>query len=283
MTQIIDCPPSSSGLLDVGPHLDAIKARQRSTWASGDYAIIGTTLQGVGESLCEAADLVSGQRVLDVACGNGNASLGAARRFCRTTGLDYVPELLERARERARAERLAIEFVEGDAENLPFPEASFDAVISSYGVMFTPDQQRAADELLRVCKAGGRIALANWTPEGFIGDFFRTIRAHVPGPPGVASPFVWGTDAGIASLFGERVRVLAARRKDFVFRYLSPAHFIEIFRDYYGPTYTAFEALDPGGQQALAADLLELLTRLDRGHGALTIPSEYLELVLEKR
>src|SRR5690606_38161014 len=249
MTQIIDCPPSRPAKT---PELDlgAIKTRQRATWASGDYAIIGTTLQGVGESLCEAAAVVSGSLVLDVACGNGNASLAAARRFCRTTGLDYVPELLARARERAQAERLPIEFVEGDAEALPFVDDSFDTVLSSFGVMFTPNQARAADELVRVCKPGGKIALANWTPEGFIGDFFRTVRDHVPPPAGLASPFAWGTEAGITTLFGTRVRVAAAERKDHVFRYESVRHFIDIFRDYYGPTFKAFEALDEDGRRA---------------------------------
>jgi SAM-dependent methyltransferase len=285
MTQIIDCSPTGSPRAEP-PALDlqAIKARQRSMWASGDFAIIGTTLQIVGESLCEAADLAAGSRVLDVACGNGNASLAAARRFCRTTGVDYVPALLERARERALAERLDLQLVEGDAEALPFADATFDAVLSTFGVMFAPNQERAAEELLRVCVPGGKIALASWTAEGFLGDLLRTVSRYVPPPAGLGSPLGWGSEARLGVLFGEQARVLGAERRYFVFRYYSAAHFIEVFRSYYGPTHQAFKALDPQRQQDLEADLTVLLQRHDRGaRGALAVPGEYLEVVLEKR
>lgn len=284
MTQIIDCPPSNARTAPPPVDLEAIKARQRATWGSGDFAIIGTTLQWVGESLCEASDLAAGSRVLDVACGNGNASLAAARRFCHTTGIDYVPELLARGRERAHAERLEIDFVEGDAENLPFADGSFDTVLSTFGVMFAPNQLRAASELLRVCRPGGKIGLANWTPEGFLGDFFRAVSQLVPPPAGVASPFLWGTEAGLKAFFGSDVRVLASERKHFVFRYRSAAHFIEVFRAYYGPTHQAFKALDEQGKKALEAGLASVLSRHDRdGKQALAVPGEYLEVVLERR
>jgi SAM-dependent methyltransferase len=262
--------------------LEAVKARQQVMWSSGDYAVIGTTLQLVGESLCEAVDLVAGSRVLDVACGSGNATLAAARRFARTTGVDYVPALLALGRERALAERQAIEFIEGDAERLPFGDAGFDTVLSVFGVMFAANQTRAADELLRVCKVGGKIGLASWTPEGFLGDLFRTMGKHVPPPAGVASPLRWGTDAGLAELFGARARVLRAERRHFVFRYRSSTHFIDTFRDYYGPTHLAFKALDAAGKTALNADLHALLERRDRGAGGLSISGEYLEVVLER-
>lgn len=281
MSQLIDTQKSQPA---VEPDLVAIKARQQKTWASGDFAVIGTTLQIVGENLCEAADLVPADRVLDVACGNGNATLAAARRFCRTTGVDYVPELLARGRERAQAERLAIDFVEGDAENLPFESASFDAVLSTFGVMFTANQSRAAAELVRVCRPGGTIALASWTPEGFLGDLFRAVSRHVPPPAGLATPFVWGKEAGLQSLFLDRARVVHAERRDFVFRYESAAHFVDIFRTYYGPTYQAFRALDERGQKQLEADLTGVLMKYDRGRArGLIVAGEYLQAVLERR
>lgn len=288
MTQIIDCPPSSARFTAVAPKpldLEAVKKRQQAMWSTGDFAIIGTTLQIVGESLCEAVDLGAGSRVLDVACGNGNATLAAGRRFCRTIGLDYVPELLARGRERAAAERLPIDFIEGDAESLPFPAATFDAVLSTFGVMFAPNHARAADELLRVCAPGGRIGLASWTPEGFLGDFFRTVAQHVPPPPaGMPSPFTWGSEMGIASLFGTRARVVASVRKNFNFRYESGAHMIEVFRTYYGPTLQAFNSVDDRGKVALEASIARLLSTHDRGGvGGLVVPAEYLEIVLEKR
>jgi ubiquinone/menaquinone biosynthesis C-methylase UbiE len=282
MTQVIDCTPldASNG----NPELAALKLKQQAMWASGDFAVIGTTLQLVGEALCEAADLRAGSTVLDVACGNGNATLAAARRFCRVTGLDYVPQLLARAAERARAERLAPTFMEGDAEQLPFAEGLFDTVLSTFGVMFAADQERAAKELVRVVKPGGKVALASWTPEGFLGDLLRTVARYVPPPTVAASPLRWGTELGISEMFGEALSVVRAERKMFVFRYESAAHFIEIFRRYYGPTHKAFAALDWERQRALTSDLSTLLSAHNQSRdGALAVPGEYLEVVLQKR
>jgi ubiquinone/menaquinone biosynthesis C-methylase UbiE len=258
-----------------------VKARQQATWASGDFAVIGTTLQLVGESLCEAAEVEAGSKVLDVACGNGNAALAAAHRFCKVTGLDYVPALLARAAERAAAERLSIDFVEGDAEALPFADASFDAVLSTFGVMFAPDQRRSARELCRVVRPGGTIALASWTPEGFIGRLLVTVSRYVPPPPGVASPIYWGTEARLGELFPD-VRVMEVARRIFVFRYESADHFIDVFRRFYGPTLKAFGALDAGRQTELAADLRTLIAQYARTSpsGAVAIPAEYLEVVI---
>lgn len=279
-TTYLECPPSSRG---TSPALDlrGLKAKQQIMWASGDFSVIGTTLQGVGESLCEAADLRAGQRVLDVACGNGNASLAAARRWANVTGVDYVPELLRRAQERASAERFAIDFRTGDAEQLPFEDGQFDVVLSTFGVMFAADQRQAAAELVRVCAPGGKIALANWTPEGFIGELLRAVSKHAPPPPGAPSPLRWGTLSGLEELFGGRAKSMDVKSQDFAFRYLSAAHFIDVFRRFYGPTYKAFEALDPAGQAALARDIEAVLLKFDRGGGSsLVVPGEYLEVVI---
>jgi ubiquinone/menaquinone biosynthesis C-methylase UbiE len=263
--------------------LPALKARQRAAWSSGDYAIVGTTLQIVGEELCEALDVRSGQTVLDVAAGNGNVSLAAARRWCQVVASDYVPELLERARERAAAERLDIAFREADAEALPFPDASFDVVVSTFGVMFTPDQERGASEMLRVLKPGGKIGLANWTPEGFIGQVFKTIGRHLPPPPGVMSPALWGTRARIVELFGPGTASLTTVPRRFVFRYRSPEHWLEVFRAYYGPVLKAFAALEAPSQAALGRDLVALIERLNTAtDGSMVVPSEYLEVVITR-
>jgi len=264
--------------------LKALKARQQVAWSAGDYAVVGTTLQIVGEQLCEALDLRSGQRVLDVAAGNGNASLAAARRWCNVVATDYVPSLLERARERAEAERLDIEFREADAEALSFPDLSFDAVVSTFGVMFAADQDRAAAEMLRVCKRGGKIGLANWTPDGFIGQLFKTIGAHVPPPAGAKSPALWGTQARIAELFDARTNSITAVQRDFVFRYRSPSHWLEVFRNYYGPVLKTFAALEPAAQGALKRDLLALIDRFNRSEDdTMVVPSAYLEIVITRR
>jgi ubiquinone/menaquinone biosynthesis C-methylase UbiE len=264
--------------------LTALKARQQGAWSSGDYAVVGTTLQIVGEQLCEALDLRSGQMVLDVAAGNGNASLAAARRWCNVFATDYVPALLERARERAGAERLTIEFRTADAEALPFPDAGFDVVLSTFGVMFTPDQDRAAAELLRVCKSGGKIGLANWTPDGFIGQLFKTIGKHVAPPAGTRSPALWGTQARIAEMFGPEATSVTAERRNFVFRYCSPEHWLKVFKTYYGPLLTTFATLGTAGQKALEHDIFELIARFNRaGDGSLVVPSEYLEVVVTRR
>ena len=261
----------------------AIKDRQHAAWSSGDYAIIGTTLQIVGETLCEAVDLRSNQRVLDVAAGNGNATLAAARRFADVVSTDYVGSLLERGRECARAERLPVTFREADAEALPFADASFDVVLSTFGVMFTPRQEQAASELVRVCRQGGKIGLANWTPEGFIGELFKTIGKYVPPAPGVKSPALWGSEAHLGSLFGSRAAI-SAERKTFAFRYRSPAHWVETFRDYYGPLLKAFAAIDPQARKALVADLYALIDRFNTAEdGTLLIPGEYLQAVITKR
>jgi len=263
--------------------LATVKGRQQIAWGSGDYAIIGSTLQIVGESLCEAADVRSNERVLDVAAGNGNATLAAARRFADVTSTDYVASLLERGRERAEADRLAVIFQEADAENLPFADASFDVVLSTFGVMFTPNQQRAASEMSRVCRPGGRIGLANWTPDGFIGRLFKTIGKYVPPAPGVKSPALWGTRAHLDTLFGSQASV-AAENKNFVFRYKSPAHWVEIFRTYYGPVLKAFAAIDAEAREALEADLYALLDEFNVAtDGTLVVPGEYLEIIITKK
>jgi ubiquinone/menaquinone biosynthesis C-methylase UbiE len=266
------------------PDLKALKVRQQAAWASGDYAIVGTTLQIVGEELCEALDLRSGQKVLDVAAGNGNASLAAARRWCDVTATDYVPALLERARERAAAERLDLEFREADAEALAFGDASFDVVLSTFGVMFTADPDRAAAEMLRVCKPGGKIGLANWTPEGFIGQLFKTIGKHVAPAPGAKSPALWGTRARIAEWFEPGASSIRLTPRDFVFRYRSVEHWLEIFKTFYGPVLKAFAALAPAGQAALHRDLTALITQFNRADdGTMVVPGEYLEIVITRR
>jgi ubiquinone/menaquinone biosynthesis C-methylase UbiE len=263
--------------------LKALKSRQQAAWSSGDYALIGTTLQIVGEDLCEALDLRAGQRVLDVAAGNGNVSLAAARRWCEVVASDYVPALLERARERAAAERFAMEFREADAEALPFRDASFDAVVSTFGVMFTPDQERAAAEMVRVCRPGGKIGLANWTPEGFIGQLFKTIGKHLPPPAGAKSPALWGTRARIAELFEPHAVSVKTGQRNFVFRYRSPAHWLEVFKTYYGPVLKAFAALEPTAQASLQRDLLALVDQHNRsGDGSMVVPAEYLEIVITR-
>src|SRR5215212_9875678 len=264
--------------------LTAVKSRQQATWSSGDYAVIGTTLTITGELLCEAVDLRPGQRVLDVAAGNGNATLAAARRWAAVTSTDYVAALLERGRARAAAEGLPVTFQEADAEQLPFAAHSFDVVLSVFGVMFTPKQEQAAQELLRVCRPGGTIGLANWTPDGFIGHVFRTIGKYISPPPGVKPPALWGTEQRLRELFGDEISDLTTNRRLFVFRYRSAAHWLEVFRTYYGPTLKAFAALDAEGQAGLAHDLTELLQRFNQGGSAtLAVPSEYLEVVATRR
>jgi ubiquinone/menaquinone biosynthesis C-methylase UbiE len=263
--------------------LSTIKGRQQLAWSSGDYAIVGTTLQIVGETLCEAVDLRSNQRVLDVAAGNGNATLAAARRFADVVSTDYVGALLEGGRRRAEADRLPVTFQEADAEALPFADASFDVVLSTFGVMFTPNQDKAARELLRVCRPGGKIGLANWTPESFIGQMFRVLGKYVPPVAGVAPPSLWGTKARLDTLFGSQA-VVAAESRTFVFRYKSPTHWLEIFRDYYGPVLKAFASLNPESRKALEKDLHALLDQNNVARdGTLVLPSEYLEVVITKK
>jgi ubiquinone/menaquinone biosynthesis C-methylase UbiE len=264
--------------------LTAVKTRQQAAWSTGNYAVVGTTLQIVGENLCEALDLRSGVRVLDVAAGNGNATLAAARRWCDVISTDYVSSLLDAGRARAVAEGHNVQFQEADAENLPFVNASFDAVMSTFGVMFTPNQDQAASELARVCKPGGRIGLANWTPESFIGQLFKTIGKYIPPAPGVKSPALWGTQARLEELFGGTAQSIRAISREFVFRYRSAAHWIEVFRTYYGPMNRTFAALDAEKQTAFTEDLLALMeTRNRSGDRTLVLPSEYLEVVVERK
>ena len=261
----------------------AIKARQRDTWASGDYAVIGTTLQIVGESLCEAVDVQAGERVLDVAAGNGNASLAAARRGADVTAADYVTSLLDRAQARAAGEGLTIDTQRADAEALPFPDGSFDVVLSTFGVMFAPNQEQAAAELVRVCRPGGRIGLANWTPSGFIGQMFKTVGRYVPPPAGVRPPVAWGDEDRLGELFADDVQSVAVDRRQFVFRYRSAEHWLDTFRMYYGPTLKAFAAADDAARAALERDLLALAREHNTSiSGTLRIPSDYLEVVAAK-
>ena len=265
------------------PDLRAIKSRQQDAWAAGNYAVVGTTLQIVGEELCEALDLRSWQTVLDVAAGNGNASLACARRGCEVVSTDYVLALLQNASERAAAEGLAIEFCEADAEALPFPSATFDVVVSTFGVMFAPDQDRAAAEMIRVCKPHGKIGLANWTPESFVGQLFKIIGKHVPPATGLASPALWGTRERIDELFGACSSTMQMQRRNFVFRYRSPEHWLEVFRSYYGPMLKAFAALDSSAQAALHDDLIALAEQFNRsGDDSMVVPSEYLEIVVTR-
>jgi SAM-dependent methyltransferase len=262
------------------PGLTPVKARQQAMWASGDFAVIGTTLQIVGELLCEGVDLRAGERVLDVAAGNGNATLAAARRFASVTSTDYVPALLERGRRRAQAEGVDVVFEVADAEALPYPAASFDVVLSTFGVMFAPDHEQAASELMRACRPEGRIGLACWTPSGFLGQLFQVVARHVPPIPGIRSPLSWGTDAHIQDLFKGTAAIRHTVRH-FAFRYRSPEHWVDAFRAYYGPVHKAFEALDADHQAALHADLIALLLKADRGGTAgLVVPAEYLETVI---
>jgi SAM-dependent methyltransferase len=264
--------------------LAAVKNKQQLAWSAGDYAVVGTTLQIVGESLCEALDLRAGERVLDVAAGNGNATLAAARRWCDVVSTDYVPALLERGRSRASAEALQVQFEQADAENLPYTDHSFDVVLSTFGVMFTPDQDKAAAEMARACKAGGRIGLANWTPTSFIGELFKLIGKYLPPAAGVKSPALWGTEARLREIFGERLDTLTIERRHFVFRYHSAAHWLEVFRTFYGPMHKAFGALDAAKQEALAADLIALAEKFNRAtDGTLVAPSEYLEVVIKRK
>jgi ubiquinone/menaquinone biosynthesis C-methylase UbiE len=277
MNYVIDKPATT-------PDFAAIKQRQQATWASGDFAVVGTTLQIVGETLAEAVDVRAGERVLDVAAGNGNATLAAARRFAEVTSTDYVPALLDKGRERARAEGLAVQFQVADAEDLPFDDGRFDVVLSTFGAMFTPDHGRPAREMLRVLRDGGRIGLANWTPDGFIGRLFKVIGKHVPPPAGLKSPALWGTEEHIVDLFGKQAALIRCERRHFNFRYRSPAHWLQVFRDYYGPTHKAFAALDASARPALERDITELLEQMNTaGAASLVVPGEYLEIVITKR
>lgn len=269
---------------DLVPDLGAVKAKQNAAWTSGDYAVIGTTLQIVGESLAEALDLRAGQTVLDVAAGNGNFTLAAARRWTEVTSTDYVPALLARAGERAAAERLDVTFRVADAEDLPFGEAAFDVVASTFGVMFTPDQRRASAEMLRVCRGGGRIGLANWTPDGFVGALFKVVGRHLPPPAGLAPPAAWGTRSRLEELFGAGAGDIGIADRTFAFRYRSPEHWLETFRAFYGPVHKAFAALDERARESLRQDLLDLVGRFNVAEdGTMVVPAAYLEVTITRR
>jgi len=278
MTNVVTCNPL--GNVD---RSDAIKSRQQTMWGSGDYAVIGATLQIVGELLAEAADVRAVHRVLDVAAGSGNATLAAARRFATVTSTDYVPSLLERGRRRAEADGFTnVTFEAADAESLPYADGTFDVALSTFGVMFAPDQERAASELIRVCRPGGRIGLASWTPTGFLGQLFRLIAQYVPPIPGVRSPLLWGTDARLRELFPAAARIDHTTRM-FAFRYRSPEHWVDVFRSFYGPVHKTFAALEDDRQAALQAELIAVLQSRDTGGGAgLVVPGEYLETVITK-
>lgn len=279
MTTIIECRPEVAT-----PDLKAIKAKQQAAWSSGDYAVVGTTLQIVGEQLAEAMDLRAGQKVLDIAAGNGNFTLAAARRWCDVTSTDYVETLLERGRQRAEAEGHAVNFQKADAEDLPFADGSFDAVASTFGGMFSPDQGRTASEMLRVCRSGGRIGLANWTPDGFIGQMFKTIGKHLPPPAGLKLPALWGTREWMEKAFRAVSSSLIAEPRHFIFRYRSAQHFLDVFREYYGPMLKAFETLNAAGRKALSQDIIELIGRLNEsGDDSMVVPGEYLEVIVTKR
>ena len=265
------------------PDYTAIKAKQNAAWASGDYARIGTTLQIVGETLAEALDLAPGASVLDVAAGNGNATLAFARRWCMVTSTDYVDALLARGRARAEAEALPVSFSIADAEQLPFDDNSFDAVVSTFGVMFAPNQTAAASELVRVCRSGGKIGMANWTPDSFIGQVFKTLGTHIAPPAGVQSPALWGSRPWLEETFGSQARTITIADKSYVFRYRSADHFIDVFRTYYGPVHKAFLALDAKEQMALTSDLRATIARFDTGNdGSMRVPSAYAEVVMTK-
>jgi len=267
------------------PDFAAVKSRQQATWASGDFSVFAARIVFQAEHLCETADLQAGWRVLDVATGSGNAAIAAARRGCRAIGVDYVPALLERGRVRSAAEHLDVRFVQGDAEDLRFPDAFFDAVLSIYGVMFAPDHRRAAAELARVCRSGGRIALANWTPDGFIGETFRVFSRYLPPAPGLQPPVRWGDEDYLGSLLGPSAASITSYRRTAVFRFRSVEENVDFFSTYYGPTLRAFESLDPARRESLRKDLLALAHRYDRngGTGPVAIAADYLETVIVRK
>jgi ubiquinone/menaquinone biosynthesis C-methylase UbiE len=274
---------STAAATPAAPDLAALKGRQQATWASGDYHMIGTQIQIVSEQLIETLDIHSTEHVLDVATGSGNAALAAARRGCEVVGIDYVPALLDRARRRRDAEGLDAQFIEGDAEALPFGDGQFDVVTSVFGAMFAPNQEKTAQELVRVTRSGGRIGLASWTPDGFIGQFFKVTARHVPPPPGVRPPLQWGTPDRLNELFGEVATEIRYEQRFYAFRARSPEAWVDSFRRWYGPTLKSFEAVGAAGSEALEKDLVELIGGLNRADdGTMVVPSEYLEAVMVK-
>src|SRR4028119_1781873 len=267
------------------PNLAAIKQRQQKAWSAGDYSKIGVIFVVIAEMLCEAVDLRPGRRVLDVATGHGNVALAAARRFCEVIGIDYVPDVLEDGRKRAAAEGLEVDFRVGDAEEIPFPDASFDYVLSTLGVMFAPDQEKTASELLRVCKPGGKIGMANFTPDGFGGEIGKLTAKYLPPPPpGLKPPFLWGTEDRLQELLGEGVRSLEIHRRSFICRYPSPQFYIDLSREHVAVIRLALEALDASKQEALLSDLEDIVHRFKHsGDETMVVPSDYLEVVAVRR
>jgi SAM-dependent methyltransferase len=260
--------------------LSEVKSRQQKVWAAGDYARIAAPMLIMAEVLCETLELCAGQKVLDVAAGNGNAALAAARRWCEVTAIDYVPALLDQGRQRAAAERLEVTFQEGDAEAIPFSDETFDVVLSTIGAMFAPDQAKAAHELVRVCKRGGKIGITTWPPDSFVGEWFQVTARHVPPPPGLRPPTFWGTEEGLLELLGDQETELQVNRRTFYFRYRTIQHWLDYFRAYFGPTRVAFEQLNPRGQDALAKDLVDVVRRFDQScDNTMVVPGDYLEVI----
>jgi ubiquinone/menaquinone biosynthesis C-methylase UbiE len=266
------------------PDYEAVKVKQQSTWAAGDYAKIGSTLQITGELLCESMALKAGQSVLDVAAGNGNASLAAARRFCQVLSTDYVPSLLEQGKQRSDANGFPIKYEVADVENLPYDENQFENVVSTFGAMFAPDQKSVVSELIRVCKPGGKIGLVNWTPESFIGQLFKVIGQYISPPAGLSSPMLWGTKEFIEQNFSNAAQEINIVERDFIFNYESAEHWIDVFRTYYGPTHKVFEALNNEKQEQLRADIITLIEKNNLANdGKMYVPSSYLEIVIKKK
>lgn len=268
---------------DAPPDLAAVKCRQQATWASGDFSVVAARIVLQAELLCEAVNPQAGWRVLDVATGSGNAAIAAARRGCKAVGADYVPGLLESGRVRAKAEHLDVEFVEGDAENLPFPNGSFDAVISIYGAMFAPDHRKVAAELARVCRPEGVIGLASWTPNGYIGEMFRLVAKYIPPVAGLTPPVRWGDASYLRELFGDKISSMSSHVRTAVMRFPSAQDNVNFFRKYYGPTLKTFETLPIQRRAALEAEMIDLIHRFDRNGGnggPVAIAADYLESVI---
>jgi ubiquinone/menaquinone biosynthesis C-methylase UbiE len=265
---------------NAAPDLTQVKRRQQQMWASGDFHAVAALIQPVADVLCDAVDLQAGWRVLDVATGSGNAAIAAARCGCDVVGIDYVPDLLVRGRRRAEAEGVPVLLLEGDAEAIPFPDAGFDAVLSVYGAMFAPDHRQTAAELTRVCTPGGKIGLATWTPDGFVGEMLKVVAGHVPPVPGVASPLLWGSKQYVSDLLGDEIDALTCTERIFTFRFRSAEGFVDYFRSFYGPTLKAFEAVGDAGADALYADLVNLVRRhAGTNSGPVSIPATWLETV----
>ena len=265
------------------PNYEAIKEKQNAAWGSGNYALIGSTLQLTGEELAERMNLPAGSKVLDVAAGNGNATMAFARRWAEVTSTDYVDTLLNFGKQRAEAEGFDVKYLIADAENLQVDYGDYDAVVSTFGVMFAPNQAKAASELIRACKSGGKIGMANWTPDGFIGQLFKVIGKHVAPPKGVKSPALWGTGDWLGDHFGDSAKSIEIIEKQFKFKYPSPEFFVDFFRKYYGPVHKACLALDEQGQINLENDILAIIDDLNVAEdGTMCVPSDYLEVIVTK-